>query len=80
MDPLLALFLLGLICMVSMVPMMFFGGHRHWMAWHSDRPTPFDGHEATAREILDRRYANGEITNERYQAMLTDLGTRAAAE
>jgi uncharacterized membrane protein len=27
----------------------------------------------TAREILDRRYASGEITNVGYQAMLDDL-------
>jgi len=33
-----------------------------------------DGGAATAREILDRRYARGEISREAYQRALEDLG------
>ncbi len=32
-----------------------------------------DGHNPTAREILDSRYACGEITREQYEQMKEDL-------
>ena len=33
-------------------------------------------HRETAREILDRRYANGEITKEQYDQMKRDIDGR----
>lgn len=80
MDPFLVLLLLGVICMAAMAPMMLFGGHRHWAAWSSDHASRFDDRPETARQILDRRYASGEITKDTYQAMLVDLESRAVAE
>ncbi len=35
----------------------------------NNRPT-----EETPREIVEKRYARGEITREQYQEMLSDLG------
>jgi len=32
------------------------------------------GHRETAREILDRRYASGELTREQYEEMKRTLG------
>lgn len=80
MDPFLVLLLLGGICMAAMAPMMLFGGHHHWTGWSLDHASRFDDRSETARQILDRRYASGEITKESYQAMLVDLESRAVAE
>jgi uncharacterized membrane protein len=79
MDPFLVLLLLGVICMAAMAPMMLFGGHRHWMGWYSDR-SAFEERPETARAILDRRYASGEITKESYEAMIVELDARAVTE
>ena len=73
MEWLLFFGVLCLICMAAMVPMMWFGGgswrggdhSHHW----SHTPDTED-----ARAILDRRYANGELTPERYAAMRAELG------
>jgi uncharacterized membrane protein len=74
MDPLIVLLLLGMLCMVAMPLMMLFGGRRHWMDRFADRTSSMlERGPETAREILDRRYASGEITNVGYQAMLDDL-------
>lgn len=35
---------------------------------------PTGGHRNSAREILDQRYARGEITREQYELMKGDLG------
>ena len=80
MDPFLVLLLLGVICMAAMATMMLFGDHRHWMGWYPDRRSRFDDRPESARHILDRRYARGEITKDSYQAMLVDLETRAVGE
>ena len=71
-DWLIVFVVLGLICMAAMVPMMWFGGRRWSSGFHSHHW--FDPDDADdARAILDRRYANGELTPERYQAMQADL-------
>ena len=80
MDPFLVLLLLGVICMAAMAPMMLFGGHRHWMGWDPDHRSRFSDRPESARHILDRRYASGEITKDSYQAMLVDLEPRTGAE
>jgi len=81
MDPPFVLLLLGLLCMAAMPLMMLFGGNRHWMDWYADRSaSTFGDRPVTAREILDRRYARGEITKERYHAMIVDLDARAVTE
>jgi putative membrane protein len=36
--------------------------------------TNFSSQAQTAREIVQNRYARGELTREEYQQMLTDLG------
>jgi putative membrane protein len=35
--------------------------------------SPTQGHEPSPSEILDMRYARGEITREQYELMKTDL-------
>jgi uncharacterized membrane protein len=73
MDWLFFFVVLGLICMAAMVPMMWFGGSRWAPGFHShDWAHPNDAEDA--RAILDRRYASGELTPERYQEMRADLG------
>ncbi|HJW21456.1 MAG TPA: SHOCT domain-containing protein [Candidatus Limnocylindrales bacterium] len=74
MDWLLVFLVMGLICMAAMVPMMWFGGSRWSRGFHSRDWSHF-GDPEDARAILDRRYASGELTPERYQAMRAELGT-----
>lgn len=38
------------------------------------RPTALDDQDLSARQILDRRYARGEITREQYETMKQDIG------
>ena len=40
----------------------------------TDRPTALDDQDLSARQILDRRYARGEITREQYKMMKQDIG------
>lgn len=40
----------------------------------SQSPPSAGGQELSAREILDRRYARGEITRQQYELMKQDLG------
>ena len=47
-----------------------------WLAqslFNSARPAASPGGEASAQEILDRRFARGEITREQYDLMKQDL-------
>ena len=37
------------------------------------RPTALDDQDLSARQILDRRYARGEITREQYETMKQDI-------
>lgn len=39
----------------------------------STRPAGLDGQLLSAREILDRRYARGELTPEQYELMVKDI-------
>lgn len=41
---------------------------------HTARPAPPDNQDLSARQILDRRYARGEITREQYETMKQDIG------
>ncbi len=77
MDWLLVFVVLGFLCMAMMVPMMWFGGRRWSSGFHHHWFDPNGVDDA--RAILDRRYANGELTPERYQAMRADL-TQGGAE
>ncbi len=73
MDWILFLALMCLLCMGGMAVMMLAGGgHGMWWGHVHDSHLP-DAPLDTARDILDRRYANGEITEERYRAMLLDV-------
>jgi len=38
------------------------------------RPTALDDQDLSARQILDRRYARGEITREQYETIKQDIG------
>ena len=47
-----------------------------WTIQHaraSNTAVPYDTGQTTAKEILQTRYARGEITREQYQQMLGDL-------
>jgi putative membrane protein len=59
-----------LLCLVFMAIMMF---GRGCMPWHVGRRVRGGDGAATARDILDRRYASGEIGKEQYDAMRRDL-------
>ena len=41
--------------------------------WWFGRGHDHSGHRDTAREILDRRFANGELTKEQYEEMKRTL-------
>jgi len=67
---------LGLLLMV-----VFWGGLVALAVWLVSRLFPGSGQPSTtshqepsAREILDRRFALGEITREQYEAMKQDMG------
>jgi putative membrane protein len=65
-----------LLCVIFVVAMMFMMFRRGGMGC-----MPFGGGAAhrkgnrhdTARQILDRRYANGEISKEQYEQMRHDM-------
>ncbi|MEJ2559975.1 MAG: SHOCT domain-containing protein [Anaerolineae bacterium] len=60
------LFWVGLIALAVWLVGTLFG--------HSDRRATSSGdHELSAPEILDRRYARGELTREQYELMKQDL-------
>lgn len=65
-----------LLCVIFMVAMMFImfrrGGIGCMPFGGGAGPRTGDRHE-TPRQILDRRYANGEITKEQYQQMRRDI-------
>ena len=67
--------IIPLLCLVFMVAMMFAmfrrgGGCMPFGSGH--RGQSGDGGE-TARQIVDRRYASGQISKEQYAAMRRDL-------
>jgi putative membrane protein len=60
------LFWVGLIALAVWLVGTLFG--------RNGRRATFSGdHELSAREILDRRYARGELTREQYELMKQDL-------
>ena len=61
MFPLCLLFMLFM--MLACGRMLFRGGHRNWRTGSGETP----------REILDRRYASGEIGKDQYDAMRRHL-------
>ena len=70
----------GLIGLVFMI--LFWGGLILLALWlvktifgnnQPALPPTLEGHES-AREILDQRYARGEITREQYDRMKSDIG------
>jgi len=58
------LFWIGLIALAVWLAQALFNGARHASA---------TGGELSAQEILDRRFARGEITREQYDLMKQDL-------
>ena len=64
--------LLCLIFMVAMMIMMFRRGCGYMSSGGAHRVRTANGGE-TPRQILDRRYASGEIGKEQYAAMRSDL-------
>lgn len=65
-------FLVGLIPMVVIL-----GGLAAFLLWALGRTqsTPPGSGEPTARDLLDARYARGEITREQYQQMREDISS-----
>jgi putative membrane protein len=62
---LMLLFWVGLILLAVWIVKTVFQG--------SSSPTSNSGKEPTAREVLDQRYARGEITRAEYELMKEDL-------
>lgn len=60
------LFWVGLIALAVWLVSTLFGRNGR-------QATPSGDHELSAREVLDRRYARGEITREQYELMKQDL-------
>lgn len=63
-------FLLLVAGLVALVVMAVRGGRRHGMPYY---PPPAGVGTSGAKEILQARYAKGEITREQYKEMLADL-------
>jgi putative membrane protein len=60
----------ALLCLIFMAIMMF---GRRCMPFRGGRQARSGDGGATARQILDRRYARGEIGKEQYVAIRRDL-------
>jgi putative membrane protein len=58
-------------CMIAMAGMMF--RRRWWMGMRHGIGSSPDRARETPRQILDRRFASGELTREEYQTRLRDL-------
>lgn len=65
--------LFGLIFMLVMMFIMFRRGRFGCMPFGGGAGHRTDDRHETPRRILDRRYANGEITKEQYEQMKRDL-------
>lgn len=67
-DPLMMFF--GWILFIVLIAVLFraFGGGRHWMHHHDHH-----GH-GSALDILQERFAKGEITKEQFNDMKKTLG------
>jgi putative membrane protein len=59
-----------LLCLLFMAAMMLTG---HCMPFRFGHGAGRDDGRETGRQILDRRYANGEIGKEQYEALRRDL-------
>lgn len=68
------LMMVGLI-LLGVVLVRVMGGGLRRDDGGTDRPGP-DSHGATARRLLDERYARGELETEEYQERLRVLGQR----
>jgi uncharacterized membrane protein len=64
--PFMFLFLVGVIVLALWLVSALFP--------RTARPTALDDQDLSARQILDRRYARGEITREQYETMKQDIG------
>ncbi|HUT20093.1 MAG TPA: SHOCT domain-containing protein [Anaerolineae bacterium] len=65
---LMFLFLAGLVALVVWLGRLLFGN-----IGHTTTSGPAGVHAPTAHEILDQRYARGELTREEYQRIGLDL-------
>jgi uncharacterized membrane protein len=59
------LFLIGMIVLAIWLVSVLFP--------RTARPTTLDDQDLSARRILDRRYARGEITRQQYETMKQDI-------
>jgi putative membrane protein len=55
-----------LVVLVGVVVLLVYLFRGPGFGWRGDEP---GGHRPTAREILDQRFARGEITKEQYEDM-----------
>jgi putative membrane protein len=70
-----ALVLIGVILVVFVVVRLLAGGSRQGTTMVRSRPQRVAGAEKTPRQILDERYAKGELSTEEYQERLRVLGS-----
>ncbi len=68
-----------------LIPLLFFVVFMFFMRGMFGRGSPGCGfhdnsaaHEGNAREILDKRFAKGEITKEEYEGMKKSLGNKTS--
>ena len=65
-------FLFMILMCVVMFALLFRGAARGGF-WHAHCPWSHADHGETARQILDRRYASGDLSKEQYDSMKRDI-------
>ena len=64
----------GLVLLVYVIVRVTTGGVQHTGTSRSQRRATSGGNSVTPRQILDERYAKGELTTEEYRERLSVLG------
>lgn len=68
------LVLVGVVLIVIVAVRAFSGGVHRDSSQGDTGALPGQGHRSTARQLLDERYAKGELSSEEYREKLTVLG------
>ncbi|HWQ04790.1 MAG TPA: SHOCT domain-containing protein [Longilinea sp.] len=66
--------ILGLVVLVGLLLLIVWGVRRMSGGTNFANQVPLAPGQPTPKEILQARYASGEITREQYKEMLEDLG------
>lgn len=67
------LVLVGVVLIVIVAVRAFSGGVNRGSSQGDAGALPGQGHRSTARQLLDERYAKGELSSEEYRERLTVL-------